>query len=281
MNKANFNQTGGFPLETDTLDFMQNAYGVFNAVSDLSGHLTILKGCHTTGAQVSDGVVSINGEVLEFKGGSLGPNVMITEEITNKIFEDGVSKPVFTRRYVTFSTAAGSFAWSDFKRIFTIQRLGDEVLSKATNTSVEALTTRISLVEKLLSPITGRGRIWWTGTLQQLETECPGWVEDTDWRYRFPFHWEPNKAPYNDLNQMGGEEFVRLEAIHNGPHSHSLSMKYTGYRHGDSGTKYTPIGEISQYLVSERTGTTNSSGSGIPHNNMPPYKLGMWIKYIG
>lgn len=201
MNKANFNQTGGFPLETDTLDFMQNAYGVFNAVSDLSGHLTILKGCHTTGAQVSDGVVSINGEVLEFKGGSLGPNVMITEEITNKIFEDGVSKPVFTRRYVTFGTVAGSFPWADFKRPSSNIQLTDELAGRATQQALEALTLRLAKLEKVNTVFTaGGGMVLWNKPYNEIPE---GWQEVTAWRKNCQWGMIRTHRITDMLNTMG------------------------------------------------------------------------------
>lgn len=73
MNKINFNQTGGFPLETNTLDFLQNAYQLFGAFSALAGDLVILQGCTVTGSSVSDGVVIIGSEVLPFKKGVVSP----------------------------------------------------------------------------------------------------------------------------------------------------------------------------------------------------------------
>lgn len=72
MNKLNFNQTGGFPLSTNILDAMQTAYSLFNKLGGLAGNFAIIFGCEVSGSNVSDGVVYMNGEVLAFKGGTIG-----------------------------------------------------------------------------------------------------------------------------------------------------------------------------------------------------------------
>jgi len=70
MNRFNFLQTGGLPLDLNVLDQIQTAYKLFNGLGSLAGELTIMKGCILTGSTVSDGIVYINGEVLEFRGGT-------------------------------------------------------------------------------------------------------------------------------------------------------------------------------------------------------------------
>jgi hypothetical protein len=70
MNTLNFNQSVGFPLETNILDEMQTSYSLFNALGAIAGNFSIISGCVLSGSTVADGVVFINGEVLEFKGGN-------------------------------------------------------------------------------------------------------------------------------------------------------------------------------------------------------------------
>ena len=123
MNKINFNQTGGFPLDTDVLNFMQNAYEVFNALGEMAGNLAILKGCIVTGSSVADGVVYIAGEVLPFRGGTLSTNVIIREEKRSLPFENGENKEVEYTRYATFGNGATTYNWVDFKRINPIKEL--------------------------------------------------------------------------------------------------------------------------------------------------------------
>ena len=76
MDNIKFNQTGGFPLDTDILGAMQTSYGLFNQLGSLAGDLTILAGCEEVGNNVSEGIVFIAGEVLPFKGGTKGTTVI-------------------------------------------------------------------------------------------------------------------------------------------------------------------------------------------------------------
>ncbi len=126
MNRINFNQTGGFPLDTNVLGFMQMAYQLFNALGELAGELSILQGCEQIGSTVSDGVVYINGEVLPFKGG-YGANVIVKSEKHSLPFEDGSSKPVEEVRYATFGMSSTSYKWSDFKRLDNLQKLMNDL----------------------------------------------------------------------------------------------------------------------------------------------------------
>lgn len=45
MKLINFNQTGGFPLSSNILAEMQNAYRIFHSFGMLSGEKTIVSGC--------------------------------------------------------------------------------------------------------------------------------------------------------------------------------------------------------------------------------------------
>ena len=104
MDKVNYLQTIGFPLETNTLDFMQNAYTVFNAFGNLAGDKVIISGCELIGSTTKDGVIFYNGELLTFKGGVNQSTIIITENVTTAIFEDGDTKNVYAERYATFGT---------------------------------------------------------------------------------------------------------------------------------------------------------------------------------
>ena len=67
MNKIDFNQTGGFPMSTQILDALQEAYKNFNVHGAMAGDLAIILGCEVGGGgNVTDGFVHINGELLPF-----------------------------------------------------------------------------------------------------------------------------------------------------------------------------------------------------------------------
>ncbi|MDY3343783.1 hypothetical protein PG326_00745 [Riemerella anatipestifer] len=147
MNKLNFNQTGGFPLSTNILDAMQTAYSIFNKLGGLAGNLAIISGCEVSGNSVADGVVYINGELLEFKGGTLGTNVIIREETESRVFEDGSNKAVIFKRYATFgsSTPDQTYRWENFKRVKNLPQMDEEKAAK------KELNEKVNEINKLIS----------------------------------------------------------------------------------------------------------------------------------
>ena len=153
MNKINFNQTGGFPLSTNILDAMQSAYAIFNQLGSLAGNKAIISGCEQLGNTIADGVIFLNGEILPFKGGAIGSSVIIKEESESRVFEDGATKPVIFKKYVTFgsSTPEKTFTWAEFKSIKNLISLAQE---KAEKTALKTAEDKIAELEKQ-KPIIG------------------------------------------------------------------------------------------------------------------------------
>ncbi|AIM38102.1 hypothetical protein KO02_16480 [Sphingobacterium sp. ML3W] len=127
MNKVNFEQTGGFPLETNTLSFLQSAYGSLAGLADLGGQNYILNGCDTVGANVSNGTVVIDGEVLPFIGGAKLARVIIEETVAEKTFEDGVSKPVYYTRVAKMVAAGGVLDFDSLKKVSNLLDIADRI----------------------------------------------------------------------------------------------------------------------------------------------------------
>ena len=120
MNKIILTHLGGFPLEQDTLKFMQDAYGdLFSAIANLAGNKTILSGVQVVGGNVTDGWICYNGEILKFVGGAAGADVAIVEQGANVIFEDGSTKSVYKTRFATIGTP-GDFPFADLVRVDTL-----------------------------------------------------------------------------------------------------------------------------------------------------------------
>ncbi|SNR16541.1 phage baseplate protein [Tenacibaculum jejuense] len=136
MNRINFQQSIGFPLETNTLHEMQNTYSIFNELGEITGNKSIIKGCIETGQDISDGIVYINGELLEFKGGLKQSTIIIVEEITQVEFEDGQSRDTYFKRYAKFGSGIDSIAWSELKRIDNLQ---------VTKNNINTLNNRINV----------------------------------------------------------------------------------------------------------------------------------------
>ncbi len=124
MNKKiDFQQTGGFPLDTDVLDFMQESYALLHALGELAGNLSILKGCEVVGNTVANGIVYIDGVVMPFKGGTVSENVSVRTVETALIFEDGTSKRVLFEKQAEFGGVGNVYKWANFKRAESVQSL--------------------------------------------------------------------------------------------------------------------------------------------------------------
>lgn len=135
MNKLNFNQTGGFPLSTNILNAMQEAYSVFNSLGHLAGQYAIISGCDEVGNNISDGVIFINGEIVPFKGGSKATTIFIKEDTESRIFEDGATRPVIFKRYASFgsSTPDKTYQWAEFQRIDNLLKLKGDLQTHSHN----------------------------------------------------------------------------------------------------------------------------------------------------
>lgn len=152
MNTINFNQVGGFPLSTNILAKLQTAFSLFNALGNIVGDLTIISGCEVAGTNVGDGVVYINGEVLEFRGGLAQTKVIIKEDVENLLFENQNSYPVVKTRYATFGTGVGAINWVDFKRGYQTKNLLEVLALKGDKSVLDGLSGFVDLMyAKLLT----------------------------------------------------------------------------------------------------------------------------------
>ncbi len=282
MNKINFNQTGGFPLDTDILAFMQNAYQIFNSLGELAGNLSILKGCEVTGINVASGYVYINGEVLPFRGGNSSQQVVIKEERRSLPFEDGENKEVETVRYATFGNGTTTYNWADFKRINPLREL-----------------------QKAVVPV---GMIsMWSGNVNQIPQGwalCNGENGTPDLRNRFVMG-------YNDEQQAirtaGGANSYNLTKAQlpavkltgttssAGSHSHNYGDIYHSETNGQvwvpnnrgSGdTDHDNKGWETRRTTESagahtHTFTTENLGSGAAIDNRPAYMVLAYIMFVG
>ena len=299
MNKIDIQQTGGFPLETDTLNAMQNAYDVFNSLGSIIAPLAIVKGCEIVGNQVSNGVVYINGEVLEFRGGQAGVTVIIREETKNKNFENGENKLVYRTRYATFGSSAQTtnYPWSDFHRPMTIKE-----------------------IQKRLMPV-GCIVLDYYGRIEDIPSGyvlCNGENGTPDLRGMFIVGYNPDNPDYNAIGKTGGEKEVTLtvnqlpahkhsgSTSQDGSHSHQTFVdRDEGYigdptsnygvnrrrRTSDNSENYTltrssttqepTVGKTSTSGSHSHTFETNEVGGNAAHENRPPFYVLAKIMYKG
>ena len=275
MNIVRYKQTGGFPLDTNNLDFLQSSFHILNTLGNLAGDMVVISGCEITGNTVSNGVVYVNKEVLEFRGGSLSANVFIKEEAVSGTFEDGSFKPIEITRYVTFgsSTPEKTFKWEDFKRVDNLIKQG------AKNADFEK---RIKALENKKSPVPiGLIAIWGKPASEPIPE---GWKECTELRGRMPLGWNPDDVDFSELLKNDGEKTHQLKVqelpvIEGGFETVThMSRLGTGVVRGVSGGQAQIAGGASQWLHEQME---LKFGGNQPHNNMPPYRIIKFIEFIG
>jgi hypothetical protein len=275
MNRLNFNQSIGFPLETNILDEMQTGYNIFNAFGAIVGNFSIISGCTVVGTTVIDGVIFINGEVLDFKGGVVQTNVIIVETKTKLEFEDASTHDVIFTRYATFGTATTQWAWNTFKRGFETKNIPAALAAKedkaTASATVAALIGRIEVLERRPAsdiPI-GLIAIW-----DRPYAEIPaGWQEYVDLRGRMPIGLNPDDGNFNTIKGFGGDKNKTLSIA-------ELPAHFFSYMKGIAGRGYRTASDDYPFGGSEAT-NTNTIGSNQSFSIMNPYRVVHFIKYVG
>lgn len=249
MNRSNFNQPGGFPLKTERLQEMQTAYSIFNSLGALAGNLTIISGCTLAGSNVGDGVVNINGELLDFRQAAVTPasTVVIIEEAVNRGFKNGVVKQVHAIRYATFGTAETSWLWTDFKRV----------------DAMSVMMARITLLEKKTAIFQEGGAAFpWFKSVADIP---PGFQEVLNIRGRTIIGYDPSQTEFNTINSGGGSKMASL-ITDNLPPIPNMVNAGDVLPNGGSGQHWVKSGNI---------------GYGKAFSILNPYRIAMYIEFIG
>lgn len=258
----NFDQTGGFPLSTRILKELQDAFSIFNALGAIAGDKTIISGCVITGSLVSAGVVCINGEVLEFKAGSLLGTVKIIETFENFVFEDNVSKPVIRYRYVQFGTGVGAIPWVDFKRPFETK-------------NINTLVDRIAALEA--RPLVGNIPIDLIALWGRPANEIPPlWVEYTGLAGRVPVGFKDTDADFDVVGKLGGAKSHTLTIAEMPEHDHAIGNSRRNTGGGSGGDENHPAS-----FSGTRAHITDKQGSGQAFSILDPYRVVHYIQYKG
>ena len=114
--------SGGFPLTTDTLEFLQNSRkdvlaAWLRQMNLATGVDYIIAGCVETGGTISDGWMVIDGELIQLTGGS-GAYVQVLTDNTSVTYEDTNSKLTYVwKRAVITATVGSNSPFADFVRL--------------------------------------------------------------------------------------------------------------------------------------------------------------------
>lgn len=265
MNSINFNQTGGFPMTASILGDMQTSYLLTSAFGNIIGDKSIISGCTVTGSNTSDGVVFINNEVFEFRGGLTQSKVVIKEDVESLLFGNNFSYPVIKKRYITFGTGIGAIDWTSFKKGFP------------TN-NISSLVQRIEELEA--RPKVGNIPIGLIAMWQRPANEIPeGWQEDTSFKGKFPRGFDADDSGADVVGKIGGSKEKLLSESElpvispiNGPGIQKGGEfgGSGGITLADSGTGNYPPGSFIKPF-----------GGGQPFSILNPYRIVHFIKYVG
>lgn len=250
MNIADFQQLEGFPLRTNTVKFMQDAYSQLQAFGALAGEKSIISGCVEQGNSVSDGFVFYNGELLAFKGALKEDKVIIIEEVETDVFKDQSIKDVYKTRYITFGDDGNGILWSEFKRYYINQPIKKEIKwvgRDITNADLAGTGWFIANGTNGTDNVLGRMIVGKNST----ETE------------------------FNTIGKKGGEKTHKLTVSEMPKHRFQLTqdvVSFYGEANGN-GNGGDGLGTKVKY--------TNYLGGDQPHNNLPPYIVMIPIQFIG
>lgn len=266
----NFLQTGGVPLTNDLMSLIEEAYGIFEALGDLSGNLTILSGCEIVGTNVNPGIMAIEGKLYYFEGGQISSTVYIHTEEIQKIFQDTTTKTLIYKKTVRFGSALTTYNWSDFVKLKTLKEIQSKVDNSVTIQQYNAALDRITLLELKTAPIINGGIVWaWFKPV----TEIPaGWKECINVRGKTIVGWNPNDADFSIIGSSAGNKTIKL-TVDQLP---KIKFQYTRTQPWASGSGGGFAGGSNQFDISNQN--TNELGSNSPINIMIPHTIAAFIE---
>jgi len=277
MNKVDIQQVGGFPLETDTLDYMQKAYTALQKIAALGGDNYILSGCTQTASNVTDGFVVIGGQVLPFRGGLTQTSVVIREDRETRSFENGQVKDVFISPYASFGTGTEAIPFESLSRLKSLTEFKDLPTKANSALDLDAIDTLATakavklLNDKLNSNFPTGAIVIWSGAIQAIPTGwalCNGDNGTPNLIDRFVY----GAGGYRAVGPgYDGEERHRLLISEMPSHRHNVPFQ---------GTKEDIHGGGNQtgYETYDKTNfNTDAAGGDQSHNNMPPYYVLAYI----
>lgn len=120
-----------FPLDCETLDYMQKLTAFVSLVGNLGGDRVVLYGCeaNTDGTRRSAGYVFVRtrsnpeGEVLPWEGGSTTSGMYLKQEDVSVSANNTDYPKAYTRRSLAPGIGAENYRWEDFTDIKSIREL--------------------------------------------------------------------------------------------------------------------------------------------------------------
>jgi microcystin-dependent protein len=141
MKKTNFTNLGGLKFTQTRLAYLQDSFvEPLECVAKLCGNKTIVCGVEVNGSNVSDGWIVYNNELLQFIGGTLGAQVVVSTVINTLEYGNGETQPVHYDKRATCG-AVGDFAFNELVRLSSLQNIwqpGDLKMKYVSTAYIEA-----------------------------------------------------------------------------------------------------------------------------------------------
>ena len=244
----------------------------------MGGNTCILSGCVESGGSATDGWVAINGEVLPFVGGVTQPYVIIVETATQKEFFGGEMHDYYLDRVATFGTADEQFAWADFKR----------------NDPSNGVLARFDTIERMLKPLMGydvSGTTYYGSWLfwGRPAGEIPdGWeaVPDAEWKGKIPVVMDDTDVDFDVVGEMGGSKTISIGQTNLPNVQLDVVIPSSKTSTTDSGGGSSLTNKITTGADTDEVGgvtgiKTSALGSGTALKHLLPYKVVMFIRFVG
>lgn len=168
-------------------------------------------------------------------------------------------------------------------------RVGAVEAGKEDKSIVAALAVRVAEIEKKAAVFSaGGGMVLWRKPANEIPA---GWAEVVDWRGRLPMGMDPGQTEYNAVGKIGGSKEITVGRQYLPNEGIAFQDAYyientPGGINGNIDTGVAnKVGSSSsdndnRYLF-YRNATTSAMGSGNPLPILNPYRVVMFIEYVG
>jgi len=279
-----FTKTGGFPLTQDAMAFLQNSYNqIFGALSETLGVNNFLTDVGPNLGTYSDGWVSIGGEILPFIGGASQAFVNVVESAITVTYRDTTMNAVIITRKAVLDSSTGVPIGAFTKNtISSVKAAADAanaaaVAAQASASAAQAAAAAAQATANNAIAIAGSAGIpsgvivTWSGSIGSIPSGfvlCDGGNGTPDLRDKFI----PGAGLSYGVGSQGGQTFVTLATSHLPPHTHTVNGQTGGDNNDHSNNTRFAGGDKgvseSAFFFSIQSG---SQGSGVGHENRPPY----------
>lgn len=275
MNRIDYTQPGGFPLDQDVLNFMQGNIFLAAQAAALGGQNCILSGCEVVGGNVSNGYVVIAGEILPFVGSPKDEKVVIVEQAEDLNYEDGVSRPAQLTRYATCGDdGVTNILFDSLER-----NTAEGVLARIRRLEGLHLPGDIKEIDVTAAYIAANFDATGLGINERAGWAiCNGNNGTRNRNGRVPVQYDPNNVKFNTPGNTGGAETHTL--TNNQLPRHRFQVSGVGgsddYGMGNDFEK-SGGGGSTFYRTNVYTGYI---GNDDPHNNLQPYIVTLFIQKL-